>query len=260
MKEILWAALSRPALVLAGLLAGCAVGAPAEPQAWPDFVASFAGQPFESMDYPAGITKIAVSANAPSSVEGANGRFARWCSAQRGTSGQIHQLARANKTASTFQDGLAAKANAEQASGLSFVAVSAVGCLRTEGQTLVAVMVSAPGRQGETEIKEGKVLSRLTRVFFTGEQAAGFGSAHRQREEERSRQATSRLEEREAQKVAETRRLRSNPRVGDRTTLGTIVEVRAPLVLLHYDQRYRSMANRPAAEWLPIDSLVPESH
>jgi hypothetical protein len=29
--------------------------------------------------------------------------------------------------------------------------------------------------------------------------------------------------------------------------------------LVQYDERYRVMANRPAAEWLPIDSLMPES-
>jgi hypothetical protein len=259
MKASRSASLSPLALPLVALAAGCAALGPTEPTAWPDFVATFAGEPFDSREYPAGTTKVAVSANAPNSIEGGNERFARWCSAQGGTSGQVQQLARSNATAGTFHQGLAAKSNAEQASGLSFVAVSAVGCLAKQGQSLMAVMVSAPGRPGDTEVKDGKVLSRLTRAFFTGEQAAGFSAAYRQREEERSRQAAARLQEREALKVAEMQRLRSNPRVGDRTTLGTIVEVRPPLVLVQYDQRYRSLANRPAAEWLPIDSLVPES-
>lgn len=259
MKARRSASLSPLALPLVALVAGCAALGPAEPAAWSDFAATFAGEPFESREYPVGVTKVAVSANAPNSIEGGNERFARWCAVRGGTSGQIQQLARSNATASNFQDGLAAKSNAEQASGLSFVAVTAVGCVAKEGQTLVAVMASAPGRQGEVEVKDGKVLSRLTRAFFTGEQAAEFGAVYRQREEERTRQAMSRLQEREAQKLVEMKRLRSNPRVGDRTTLGTIVEVRAPLVLVQYDQRYRSLSNRPAAEWLPIDSLVPES-
>ena len=259
MKASRSASLSPLTLPTVALVAGCAALGPAEPAAWQDFVATFAGEPFESRDYPAGTTKVSVSVNAPNSIEGGNGRFARWCSAQGGTSGQVQHLARSNATAGTFHDGLAAKSNAEQASGLSFVAVSAVGCLVKQGQSLLAVMVSAPGRPGDTEVKDGKVLSRLTRAFFTGDQAVAFGAAYRQREDERSRQASARLKERETQKLAHMQRLRSNPRVGDRTSVGTIVEVRPPLVLVQYDERYRSLANRSATEWLPIASLMPES-
>ena len=143
MKASRSASLSPLTLPTVALVAGCAALGPAEPAAWQDFVATFAGEPFESRDYPAGTTKVSVSVNAPNSIEGGNGRFARWCSAQGGTSGQVQHLARSNATAGTFHDGLAAKSNAEQASGLSFVAVSAVGCLAKQGQSLLAVMVSA---------------------------------------------------------------------------------------------------------------------
>lgn len=251
---------SRPlVVVLASLATGCAVLAPAEPAAWSDFVSTFAGEPIESNGYPAGTTKVAVSADVPSSIDDGNARFARWCAARAGTSGQVQQLARSSTTLSKFQDGLAAKSNAEQASGLSFVAESAVACMGkgTEGPT--ALMVSAPGRRGETELKAGRVLNKLTRAFFTPEQAIRFGDTYKQREAERTRQAATRLQEREAQKLDDVRRLRSKPRVGDRTQVGTIVEVRAPLALVQYDERYRAIANRPAAEWLPIESLMPES-
>ena len=251
---------SRPlVVVLASLATGCTALAPAEPSAWSEFVGSFAGAPFESNEYPSGITKVAVSADVPGSMEAGNARFARWCAARAGTSGQIQQLARSNTTLSSFQAGLAAKSNAEQAGGLPFVIVTAVGCLGQADQGLIALMVSAPGRKGEAEIKDGKVLSKLTRGFFTAEQAVSFSDTYKQREAERSRQVTARLQEREAQKDVATLRLRSNPRVGDRTPVGTIVEVRPPLALVQYDQRYRALGNRPAAEWLPIASLTAES-
>ena len=251
---------SRPLLVvLASLVAGCAALAPAEPGAWSDFVASFAGVPFESNEYPAGTTKVAVSADVAGSIESGNARFARWCAARAGTSGPVQQLARSNSTLGSFHGSLAAKSNAEQASGLSFVVVSAVGCLGQANQGLIALMVSAPGRKGETEIKDGKALSKLTRAFFTAEQAGAFSAAYTQREAERTRLASARLQEREAKKVEATQRLRSHPRIGDRTNVGTIIEVRPPLVLVQYDERYRSLGNRPAAEWLRIESLSAES-
>jgi hypothetical protein len=99
----------------------------------------------------------------------------------------------------------------------------------------------------------------LTRAFFTADQAGAFSAAYTQREAERTRLASARLQEREGKKAEATQRLRSNPRVGDRTQVGTIVEVRPPLVLVQYDERYRSLGNRPAAEWLPIESLTAES-
>ena len=231
--------------MLATLVAGCAALTPAEPAAWPDFVASFAGVPFESNEYPA--CSLPWSAGC------------RWCAARAGTSGQVQQLARSNSTLSSFLGSLAAKSNAEQAGGLSFVVVSAVGCIGQANQGVIALMVSAPGRKGETEVKDGKVLSKLTRAFFTADQAGAFSAAYTQREAERTRLASARLQEREGKKAEATQRLRSNPRVGDRTPVGTIVEVRPPLVLVQYDERYRALGNRPAAEWLPIESLTADS-
>lgn len=252
--------LQRPAVAaLVCLLAGCASIEPAGRTPWREFVGTFAGDSFESNDYPGGTTKVALAADVPRSIEAGNDRFARWCSAHTGTSGQVQQLARSNTALGSFQEGLAAKSNAEQASGLGFVAVSAVACLGKGSEALIALMVSTPGRRGETEVKDGKVLSKLTRAFFTVEQAASFNAAYAQREAERTRLASTRLQEREAKKAEATQRLRSNPQVGNRTPVGTIIEVRPPLVLVQYDDRYRALGNRPPAEWLPIDSLTAES-
>lgn len=256
----MWSMLHRLTVaVLVGLVAGCAAVQPSPQVPWSDFVTSFAGVPVESTEYPGATTKVAVSADVLGSIDSGDARFARWCAAQAGTSGQVQQLARTNAVLSSFQSSLAAKSNAEQASGLSFVVVSAVGCVRQGSPELIAVMVSAPGRKGETETRDGKVLSKLTRAFFTSDQAASFNTAYAQRESERTRLASTRLQEREARKAEATQRLRSNPRVGDRTPVGTIIEVRPPLVLVQYDDRYRALGSRPPAEWVRIESLTAES-
>jgi len=101
----------------------------------------------------------------------------------------------------------------------------------------------------------GKVVDKLTRAFFDNQQAAEFGSAYAKREVERTAQGAADSRDREAKRLAATRRLRQDPRVGDRILNGTIIEIRPPLVLVQYDERYRSLLNRAPTEWLRIDGL-----
>jgi hypothetical protein len=188
------------------LLAGCAAIEPAARTPWHEFVGTFAGDSFESNEYPGGTTKVALAADVLRSIDAGNDRFARWCTAHAGTSGQAQQLARSNAALGSFQAGLAAKSNAEQAGGLAFVAVSSVACVG-KGRRTDRADGELAGRRGETEVKDGKVLNVLTRAFFSPEQAVRFVDAYKVREAERSRQAAVRLQEREAQKIEEMRRL-----------------------------------------------------
>jgi hypothetical protein len=143
--------------------------------------------------------------------------------------------------------------------GLSFVVVSAIGCIGQANQGLIGLMVSAPGRKGESEVKDGKVLSKLTRAFFTSDQAGAFSAAYTQREAERTRLASARLQEREGRRPRPHsgcvaihasgigRRSERSSKYGHRscscsTTSGTA-----------------ALGNRPATEWLPIASLTAES-
>ena len=100
-----------------------------------------------------------------------------------------------------------------------------------------------------------KRIDKLTRVFFDKQQSADFATVYPQREEERVKRAAAESRDRVAAHDAATRKLQSNPRIGDRTALGTIVDLRPPLALVQYDERYRSLSDQPAAEWLRIDGL-----
>jgi len=101
----------------------------------------------------------------------------------------------------------------------------------------------------------GRYAGRLTYAFFGQAQVDEFAATYERREIERTQRLEAAAREREERRTAATIRLRQSPRVGDRTSLGTIIEVRPPLALLQYDERYRAVSNRPPSEWVRIDAL-----
>ena len=99
--------------------------------------------------------------------------------------------------------------------------------------------------------------SHLQYEYVNGptEQASEFATVYALRAEERLQRATAESRERDAAHALATRKLQLSPRIGDRAALGTIIDLRPPLALVQYDERYRILSNRPAAEWLRIDGL-----
>ena len=155
-----------------------------------------------------------------------------------------------------FHTALSAKINAERSQGLEWVQTFAVACMEPQGsKDLIALMLSEPGRRSETQQIQGKVIEKLTRTFFDKRQADEFSSVQLKREAERAQRLAADSRDREDRRAAATLRLRQQPRVGDRTLLGVVIELRAPMALVQYDERYRRLGNRPPTEWLRIDTL-----
>lgn len=253
--------LSIAIVVIATALVSCATMPP--PYAlldWNDFMATFPGQPEAQAAYPGGATKVAGYADAAASIASGNERFARWCAAHGGKSDVSQVLARSNAMTSAFHNGLSLKLNAERAQGVAWTPTAAVACASASGgDELIAVMVSEPGLATEALTIQGKRIEKLTRVFFDGRQASEFAVEYVKREEVRVRRFAAVSRDRATAKAEATARLRSQLKTGDRTSVGLVVEVRPPLALVQYDQRYRELSSRPATEWLPISSLVAPS-
>lgn len=251
---------SRRAIALlaatATVLASCATSSPYTSVDWSGFIASFPGQTSSPDGYASGAVKVAGSANVAASIAAGNERFDAWCSAHGGKSGLTQVLTGTSAAVSKFHTALSAKVNTERSQGLEWVQTSAAACIEPQGsRDVIALMLSEPGRRSEAQQIQGKVVDKLTRTFFDRLQADEFSSVQLKREAERAQRQAADSRDREDRHAAATLRLRQQPRVGDRTLLGVVIELRAPMALVQYDERYRQLGNRSATEWVRIDTL-----
>lgn len=242
----------------ATVLIGCA-SAPTDSVDWPGFVASFAGDPEQRADYPQGVSKVAVSPQVTASIDSGATRFENWCAAHGGQGGQTHRLQASSAEASRFHAAVAAKLNADRAQGDDWVPSIAMVCVERKSGKLLAAMFSIQGQQREAFERDGRRFDRLIRVFFDGRQSEDFAAHYAFRDAERAARAAAESAAKRAARDQATTRLQTRPQVGDRTSLGVIVELRPPLALVQYDRRYREVTGRPPAEWLRMDSLIPPS-
>lgn len=241
-------------LAAVSTLGGCE-SASTDVMDWPGFIASFAGDPEVRSDYPFGVAKGAVSPQVAASMNSGVVRFVSWCAAHGGRGDHTQRLQLSSVAASRFHTALSAKFNADRADGNRWAPSDVVACVDEGGARLVAAMLSIQGYEHEAFERDGKRFDKLIRVFFDRQQAEDFAASQERREAERSARVAAASANRQAARDDITKRLRTQPRVGDRTSLGVVIELRPPLALVQYDRRYQEVSGRPASEWLRIDGL-----
>lgn len=237
------------------LLAGCAANQQLGVASWEQFVAQHPGASQRWSDYAPANVKIVEAVDAGASIEASKSRFAAWCSAHGGVSSPTSQ-ARSSMTAGTLQKSLSLKINVERAANGEWKPLESFACVeRSSASAFLGAMVVELQPAKGSSWPAGRYAGRLTYAFFGQAQVDEFSAAYERLEIERTQRHEAAAREREERRSAATTRLRQSPRVGDRTNLGTIIEVRPPLALLQYDERYRAATNRPASEWVRIDAL-----
>lgn len=223
---------------------------------WEQFVAQHPGEPQRWSDYAPANVKVLQSADAGAAMAASKSRFAAWCSAHGGRSSPTSQPARPSTTVSTLHKSLALKFNAERAAGNEWKPIESYSCASSE--FLGALVIELQPAKGSSW-PAGRYAGRLTYAFFGPAQVVEFSATYERREIERTQRHEAASREREERRSAATGRLRQSPKVGDRTNVGTIIEVRPPLVLLQYDERYRALSSRPPSEWVRIETLTSSS-
>ncbi len=238
------------------LLAGCTTSLRLAEVGWDQFVTQSAGAPQRWSDYAPATVKIVESLDAGASIEASKGRFREWCSAHGGASSSTSQPTQSNATTGLLRQAVSLKSNAEQAASGRWKPIESLACIEQvpAGVFLGSMVIELDPAKGSTW-PVGRYKGQLTYAFFTRPQVEEFAANYARLETERSQRKQSAAREREDRRAAATRKLQQEPRVGDRTNLGTIVEVRHPMVLLQYDERYRVISNRPASEWVRVDTL-----
>jgi hypothetical protein len=238
------------------LLAGCATSQRLAVVSWDQFVAQSAGVPQRWNDYAPANVKIVESLDAGDSMEASKDRFRAWCSAHGGVSSSTSHAIRSNATTGLLHQAVSLKSNAEQAASGKWKPIESFACVEQApaGAFLGSMVIELEPAKGSSW-PVGRYKGQLTYAFFTRPQVEEFAATYARLETERTQRFQSAAREREERRAAATRKLQREPRVGDRTNLGTIIEVRPPLALLQYDERYRAVSNRPSSEWVRIDTL-----
>lgn len=241
------------------LVAGCAANQQLGVVSWEQFVAQHPGASQRWSDYAPANVKIVEAVDAGASIEASKSRFAAWCSAHSGVASPTSQP-RSSMTAGTLQKSLSLKTNAEQAASGEWKPLESFACVeRTSTSAFLGAMVVELQPAKGSSWPTGRYAGRLTYAFFRQAQVDEFSATYERLEIERTQRQKAASREREDRRAAATERLRQSPKVGDRTNVGTIIEVRAPLVLLQYDERYRALSSRPASEWVRIETLTSPS-
>jgi len=238
------------------LLASCATNQHLSEVGWERFVAQHPGEALRWSDYAPANVKVLDSTDAGATAGASRSRFATWCSSHGGTSSPTSQPARPSTTVSTLQKSLGLKINAERAANGDWKPIESFSC--SSSVFLGAMVIELLPAKGSSW-PAGRYAGRLTYAFFGEAQVDEFAATYERREIERTQRHETASREREDRRAATTSRLRQSPKVGDRTNVGTIIEVRPPLVLLQYDERYRALSNRAASEWIRIETLTSPS-
>ena len=92
-------------------------------------------------------------------------------------------------------------------------------------------------------------------AYYTPAQAVQFADYYNAQAAESMRAMNIRSKESTIRQAEATRRLRNTPKIGDRTSLGVIIDLRPPLAHVQYDAEIRTTWGKPPSEWMAIDSL-----
>jgi hypothetical protein len=237
------------------MLAGCETSRLAE-VSWDQLVAQHPGAPQRLSDYAPANVKIVESPDAGASMEASKNWFRAWCTGHAGVASSTSRLVRPSLTAGTLHQALSLKSNAEQAALGRWRPIESLACLGpgSSDAFLGAMVIDLEPAKGSSW-PVGRYKGQLTYAFFAKAQVDEFAVTYARLETERTQRFQAAAGEREDRRAEATRKLRQEPKVGDRTNVGTIIEVRPPMVLMQYDERYRAVSSRPATEWVRIDSL-----
>lgn len=234
--------------------AGCATAPQMAPIDWLGFIASFEGtRTSDQADFGTPDTVVVTYKDPKSGPVSARRWFASWCASQKGESVALNASTARMPIARALYWGLSLKLNEEQSRARVVGQNETIGCIRTsEPKDLMYGMFMqevVPPRVG------GPFPPQHRYAFYTADQALSLEAAQQARSKGRGAALSQATGDRAERQAAATRALRQNPKVGDRTLVGVIVDVRLPLVLIQYDELYRKLGNRPQTEWVNVDTL-----
>lgn len=243
------------AALAAVIVAGCAAPVAREASMdWPAFIASVPGTVIGDAEYKTPTLKrSAHRANTPG-LEQTKASFGSWCKAHGGKAANMPPL-QSTGTAQSFYGAASSWSNQELVLYGERYGSTSLFCFDAQQQLTAVMMVRTYGGYRNGPYEPDKLPAPVI-AFYTPEQASQFADFYNAREKQRAEDSRKDLQQRMEREAADTRRLRAEPKIGDKTNQGIIIDLRPPLALIQYDAMQRQMFGKPQQEWLPISSLV----
>lgn len=235
------------------LVTGCAAPVPKEASMdWPAFIASVPGPLIFDEKYQTSTIKNSPYRAGTSSLERIERSFVTWCNGQNGKT--PNPLEGKGAGQSFYQT--AVDWNHQERAFFSQLYQGTPNiCVDGRGQLIAAIFVHQyNGYLGMTF--EANKLPGPVIAFYTPEQAVQFEEFYKKRRtvlNEHSRVSAQQDKDRQTEN---TRRLRAQPKIGDKTDQGIIIDLRAPLALIQFNAIHRLMFGGVQSKWVPISSLV----
>lgn len=241
------------AVVSALLLTGCAAPVPKEASMdWPAFIASVPGSSTFDEKYKTSTVKNSAYHFGSPSLDRTQRSFVIWCETQKGrVSNSSHGVAFQNPFWKTAVDWNLQ----ERAFFYRLYTSNPIACVDDRDQLIAAMLVhqyrGEVGMPLEEHRQPGPVIA-----FYTREQAAQFVDFYKNRRAMFTEQIRVIDQELRDRQDENTRRLRANPKIGDTTNQGIVIDLRPPLALIQYDATHRLMFGGKNSSWVPIGGLV----
>ncbi|WP_431257632.1 hypothetical protein ACQ86G_23890 [Roseateles chitinivorans] len=237
------------------IVVGCAAPVARETSMdWPAFIASVPGTVIGGDEYKTPMLKRSVhGANTPG-LEQTKASFDIWCRAGGGKTSNMPPL-QSTGVAQSFYAAASAWANQDLVSYGERYSSTSQFCFDAQQQLTTVMMVRIYGGNRNHPYEPHKLPAPVI-AFYTPEQAVQFADFYNAKEKERAEASHRNLQQRLDRAASETRRLRVEPKIGDKTNQGIIIDLKSPLALIQYDPMQRQIFGKPQQEWVPISSLV----
>lgn len=236
--------------------AGCATPAPKEAlMDWSSFIASVPGNSIIDADYKTPTLKRSAHRANTLGLEQTKASFGLWCKAH---GGQLSNLPPLQNTgaARIFYGAATAWSNQELVLNGQRYSNTPLFCINGQEQLTAAILIRAYGGYRNTPYQPPDKQPAPVLAFYTPEQATQFADFYNAREKARAETSRKEVLARMDQEAEDTRRLRTDPKIGDRTSQGIIIELRPPLALIQYSETQRQIFGKPQSEWVQISSLT----
>ncbi|MDR9834709.1 hypothetical protein [Herbaspirillum huttiense] len=240
------------AALAAAILAGCALPREAMMD-WPGFIASVPGTLISDASFKTPTLKQSHHRNNTPGLELSKTSFDTWCEYHGGRSSNMPPWNSTN-VAKSFYDGAAAWSNQEWALHGRRHDFTSLFCLDSDQQLMAVMLLRSDGGTRQAPYAPDEWPAPVI-AFYTPYQATQFADYYNLQEKKRIEAARREAQQRADLQAAETRRLRSTPKIGNMTRDGLIIDLRPPLALIQYHPALQQSLGKPQQEWLPIQSL-----